>query len=345
MNENTRFIQRDRRLHSGDGVGFVTAAFCEIENFCRGILRSHWRGIPIYGDIHKLSIEHIRLLGIDIICGGFPCQDISTAGKGVGLNGTRSGLWWQMRRVIDEIRPRWLFIENVPALRIRGADEVLFSLEELGYTCWPLVVGAWAVGAPHQRNRAWIVGYTSIERGRPVAERSKGEYLSNPDRPSKAMANAESSGWSSRGGLCRNEEKESRPSDSDFAVAHSNGFIGTASALERRCPMVATESECKELGSDSEYVAHANGDRIREQPGRISRQSGQAPFFDFPNGPGPDQKPWEEPRTIESQVGGSTDGVSRRLAIKALGNAVVPQVVACIGACILVVNELLEEKR
>src|SRR5262249_35665923 len=95
----------------------------------------------------------------DLIAGGFPCQDISAAGKGAGIGGTRSGLWFEMARIIAGVRPAWVLVENVPALRARGADRVLADLEEIGYTCWPFVVGAWAVGAPHRRDRVWIVAH------------------------------------------------------------------------------------------------------------------------------------------------------------------------------------------
>lgn len=89
---------------------------------------------------------------------GFPCQDISVAGKGEGIQGSRSGLFYEAMRIVREVRPDWLLIENVPALRVRGADEVLDEVEQAGYSAWACVVGAWAVGAPHSRDRCWIVG-------------------------------------------------------------------------------------------------------------------------------------------------------------------------------------------
>jgi len=101
----------------------------------------------------------------EIWTGGFPCQDISAANpSGAGLDGERSGLWWDWLRLIRASRPRRLLIENSSFIRCRGADEVLRSLEVLGYACWPLVVGAHAVGARHRRDRCWIVANLMPER-------------------------------------------------------------------------------------------------------------------------------------------------------------------------------------
>jgi site-specific DNA-cytosine methylase len=111
--------------------------------------------------------------------GGFPCQDISVAGKGVGLGGSRSGLWFEWLRLIRACRPVRLLVENVPALRTRGADEILASLEECGYSCWPIVVGADLFGLHQKRNRIWIVANSvrsgcSEFTGLPTKTRSSG---------------------------------------------------------------------------------------------------------------------------------------------------------------------------
>jgi len=96
---------------------------------------------------------------VDLVAGGFPCQDVSAAGRGVGIErGHRSGLWREFARIVRELRPSWVLVENVPALRRRGADIVLGDLEAAGYSTWPLVVGARHVAAPHRRDRVWIVG-------------------------------------------------------------------------------------------------------------------------------------------------------------------------------------------
>lgn len=138
-------------------AGMRTVGFCEISPFCRSVLRHHWPDVPIYEDIRSLTATGLGR--IDLICGGFPCQDISAARAATapGIHGERSGLWFEMLRLVRECRPDWVLIENVARLRTLGADRVLGDLEEADYTPRPLVVGARDVGAPHPRARVWIV--------------------------------------------------------------------------------------------------------------------------------------------------------------------------------------------
>ena len=141
-------------------AGMRTIAFCEQDGFCRQALARHWPGVPAYPDIRTLSAARLRQDGVQhpvLLCGGFPCQDASLAGRGAGIQGARTGLWSHMARLVAECRPRWVVAENVPGLRSRGADRVLADLEALGYACWPLVVGAVHAGAPHLRRRMWLV--------------------------------------------------------------------------------------------------------------------------------------------------------------------------------------------
>jgi DNA (cytosine-5)-methyltransferase 1 len=145
-------------------AGMRTAAFCEIDPKARLVLRKHWPDVPIFEDVAALTAADMPEK-IDVICGGFPCQDISLAGKGAGLAGERSGLWFQFRRLIDEIRPAWVIVENVSALRSRGLDVVLGGLAALGYDAEWHCIPASAVGAPHQRDRVWIVAYPVRARG------------------------------------------------------------------------------------------------------------------------------------------------------------------------------------
>jgi len=140
---------------------FTTAAFCEIEPFCRRVLAHRWPGVRCYDDVRRLDADTIRRdgLAIDAICGGFPCQDISLAGKGAGLDGQRSGLWREFARLIRELRPRFVLVENVAALLGRGMGVVLGQLSELGYDAVWRRIAAADVGAPHLRQRIWIVAY------------------------------------------------------------------------------------------------------------------------------------------------------------------------------------------
>src|SRR3954469_20173895 len=115
-------------------AGMRTVAFCEIEPYCRAVLAKHWPHVPCYTDIRELTAARLAAdgIGVDVICGGFPCQDISVAGKGAGLAGERSGLWFEYARLIGEIRPRYVVVENVAALLVRGMDDVLGSLATFG---------------------------------------------------------------------------------------------------------------------------------------------------------------------------------------------------------------------
>lgn len=146
-------------------AGMQTVAFCEKEPFCRAILAKHWPGIPCYEDVCTLTADRLVRDGIrvDVICGGFPCQDISFAGKGAGLAGKRSGLWYEFHRLISEIQPHYAIIENVAALRSRGLDAVLRSLFEIGYDAEWHCIPASAIGAPHRRDRIWITAYRNAD--------------------------------------------------------------------------------------------------------------------------------------------------------------------------------------
>jgi len=143
--------------------GFKTVAFCEIEKFPRQVLAKHWPGVPIYEDVRTLTAARLAAdgIGVDAICGGFPCQDISTAGKGAGIAGERSGLWSEYARLIGELRPLYVIVENVAALLGRGLDRVCGDLAALRYDAEWHCIPASAVGAPHRRDRLWLVGHTN----------------------------------------------------------------------------------------------------------------------------------------------------------------------------------------
>jgi DNA (cytosine-5)-methyltransferase 1 len=142
-------------------AGMRTVAFCERDEYCRAVLAKHWPGVPCYDDVRTLTGERLSADGIspNLICGGFPCQDISSSGKGAGLGGERSGLWVDFARLIGEIRPRYAIVENVAALSFRGLLRVLGDLTSIGYDAEWHCIPASAIGAPHQRDRLWIIAY------------------------------------------------------------------------------------------------------------------------------------------------------------------------------------------
>lgn len=183
-------------------AGMRIVAFCEREPFCRAVLAEHWPDVPCFDDIRTLDVDALRPLGVDLVAGGFPCQPVSVAGKRRGHEDER-WLWPEMLRLVREVRPRWVLAENVAGLRTLGADGVLEDLESAGYSCWPLVVGADDVGAPHRRKRVWIVAYgPSGGFGMQCAE--PGASWDEPDgcglrRTSGALAYTGSEGYEGRG--------------------------------------------------------------------------------------------------------------------------------------------------
>ena len=114
-------------------AGIICKWQSEIDSYSSRVLKKHWPNVPNHGDITKMQTDQIEK--VDLICGGFPCQDISFAGKGAGLKGGRSGLFYELIRIVRGIRPQYLLLENVAALLIRGLDDVLGSLAAIGYDC------------------------------------------------------------------------------------------------------------------------------------------------------------------------------------------------------------------
>jgi DNA (cytosine-5)-methyltransferase 1 len=292
-------------------AGFTVRWQVEREPFCENVLARHWPDVVRRRDVRFAGAGTLE--PVDLIAGGFPCQDISAAGKGTGLErGHRSGLWREFARIVRELRPRWVLVENVPALRRRGADTVLGDLEAAGYACWPLVVGARHVGAPHRRDRVWIVGRMEEPNGGrrdggPHDKQSRGAFAQQASA-GVADADVERSRRERRGGLL-DDERAARGND-----AHG-------------CNLAVGLADC---------------DPTRLEGRRVP---GCERADQWPAGPASRPHDWEEPRTVESPLGRAAHGLSRRLAgarwrneLKALGNAVVPQVVEVIGRAILAVE-------
>lgn len=191
-------------LFSGIGGFELAGAWCghhtiwqsEIDPYCIALLAERFPGVPNLGDITRIDWRTVETP--DIVVGGFPCQDISTAGKGAGLAGARSGLWYEYVRAIRDLGPRYIIVENVSALLFRGIDVVLGTLADLGYDAEWQMYGAADLGAPHRRHRLWLLAYPNRGNGQSERERGKrrptpgngatnvpgrgGETLAHPDR-------------------------------------------------------------------------------------------------------------------------------------------------------------------
>ncbi len=148
----------------------------EINPYCRAVLAKHWPEVRRYEDVRL--VRGADLAPVDVICGGFPCQDISSAGAKAGIAGPRSGLWQEFRRLVGEAGPRYVVVENVGALHLRGLDVVLGGLADLGMDAIWFPLAAADVGAPHLRERLFVVGYPNCDGPPGVSEHDEAPGLS-----------------------------------------------------------------------------------------------------------------------------------------------------------------------
>ena len=178
MNELALFAGAGGGILGGKLLGWKCVCAVEYEPAARRMLAARQddgclEPFPIWDDVRTFDGKPWRGL-VDVVSGGFPCQDISAAGKGAGLDGERSGLWSEMSRIIGEVRPRFALVENSPVLTSRGLGVVLGDLAAMGYDARWGVLGAIATGAPHKRDRIWIVANATGDRWGQRIENSAG---------------------------------------------------------------------------------------------------------------------------------------------------------------------------
>jgi DNA (cytosine-5)-methyltransferase 1 len=168
VNELALFAGAGGGILGGHLLGWRTVCAVEWEPYAACVLAARQNDgvlppFPIWDDIQTFDGRPWRGR-VDVVSGGFPCQDISAAGKGAGIEGERSGMWREMSRVVGEVRPQYVYVENSPMLTTRGGTRVIADLTALGYDAQWDVMGAADVGAPHLRDRIWIVAHASIGR-------------------------------------------------------------------------------------------------------------------------------------------------------------------------------------
>ena len=295
-------------------AGMKCAWQVEIDPYARAVLNKHWPDVPKHDDVRTFPPTHTHThdFSVDLICGGFPCQDISVAGKGAGLAGERSGLWNDFARIIRAVRPRWVVIENVPALTARGLGTVLGDLAEIGFDAEWHCIPASAVGAPHQRERIWIVAVwnshskrsdlqcvSDSKDGRTIPQASRRQ----PSQVSRASHVADSKSVSGRARLCQDD----------------------------------TQQNGNQSGNGSGNVSNAcrNGWQGCWQDGHVARSSGlrSGAWGDEEQDVSAAAAGWWE---SEPDVGRVAHGIPSRVdRLRCLGNAVVPQVVEVIGRAIV----------
>ena len=324
-------------------AGFETVAFCEIEPYCQDVLRKHWPDTPIYNDVRSLTGEQLRADGIvpDVIVGGYPCQPFSVAGHQRGEKDERH-LWPEVHRLIREVRPRWVICENVSGHIKLGLDEVLSTLEAEGYTVWPFIIPACGVDAPHKRDRIWIVAHANSQGqsdGSEYEQRvARDENVGNAAGGKRYRDNGRRSGerqQSSPVGLTRSSKaKSSNVGNAEYNGSSSAEVGGKPKEAGGRPPQGAGQAKQPSGAGgreDDEAVADSTDERPQgrtEEPvygfGHLSQQSERG-GTDFGSG-------WP----VEPNVGRVANGVpARSHRIKALGNAVVPQIPEVIGKVIM----------
>ena len=189
MNELALFAGAGGGILGGKLLGWRTICAVEYDSYAASVLVARQNdgsleAFPVWDDVRTFDGKPWRGR-IDVISGGFPCQDISSAGKGAGITGERSGLWGEMARIIGEVLPRFVFVENSPLLISRGLGIVLSNLSEMGYDARWGIVGADDAGAPHQRKRIWILAHANEVNSRQVGENaaeSQGRRVSDDTR-------------------------------------------------------------------------------------------------------------------------------------------------------------------
>jgi len=226
--------------------GAYTSWQVEQNTYCQKVLAKNWPEARIYDDVRNITKNNVEQ--VDILCGGFPCQDISLAGKGEGLHGKKSGLWWEMHRIIDELQPRAVIMENVAAINVRGLGTVLGSLSQIGYDAEWCTIRASDFGAPHRRARWFCIAYPThsySQRSGQTSQRrtsqinSKGREIQQGRSQNTTYSNSK---WSSKQYLqyqCLEEEiKFKRRGSKANGVndGNSNYWYGfpTTSAICRR---------------------------------------------------------------------------------------------------------------
>lgn len=264
----------------------------EADPFCRRVLARHWPEVPRHEDVR--TVDPAILEPVEIVCGGFPCQDVSSAGLRKGLAGERSGLWREFARIVRAMRPQWVVVENVASGARLWLDAVVRDLGELGYEALPVPLAASDVGAPHRRARIFVIARLGPGEVHEHAANSNGHELRNqqrriPDRPGTSEL--------------ADDGKARNAPDADRERQHA----GAVDAEMAGAP-------------ESSDAAPVTGVHARPH-----RQRGA------PDGAGRYWQDWPAVSPVRRDDDGLPDEVDRTKRIKALGNAVVPQCAEVIG--------------
>ena len=303
MNELALFAGAGGGILGGKLLGWRTVCAVEWESYPASVLCARQNDgllppFPIWDDVQTFDGKPWRGI-VDVVSGGFPCQDISAAGKGAGIDGERSGMWKHMARVVSEVRPRFVFVENSPMLVSRGLERVLGDLTAIGYDAKWTVMGAADVGANHKRDRIWIVAKladTSSKRW------EANEHTGNINRRTFC-------GSVSQQGENGREQHLDNTMFAGLEGAHDNAKLSKRIQQEpnQRCAEVSNSSSLG-LSGQGQHEQSVNSAQSRERKA-TELVYGRSPDF------------W----AIEPNVGRVADGVAARVdRLKAIGNGQVP---------------------
>lgn len=300
MNELALFAGAGGGILGGHLLGWRTVCAVERDAYAAQVLAQRQNdgalpAFPIWSDVCSFDGRPWRGL-VDVVSGGFPCQDISAAGNGDGIDGARSGLWREMARIVGEVRPRFVYVENSPLLVGRGLAVVLGDLAEMGYDAQWCIVSASDCGAPHQRERCWVVAHDNgTWKSQPAGQQQ--ERRLGPEQCSETMASAHG-----------NTGNEGRQSDTAQEPGRRNA---DRSGIR---PVLADAVREREREREQRIVTCEPDTQVRKEPRERPNRPCSDGFRRWPTEPG---------------MGRVADGVAHRVdRIKALGNGQVPRVAA-----------------
>ncbi len=323
-------------------AGFEIVGQIEYDKFCNKVLTKHWPHVPRWGDILQVNSNELKnkLGKIDIMVGGFPCQNISIAGKKEGIQiGNQSGLWFEFRRLISDIRPQVVFLENVAAINVRGGVRVIADLTQMGYDCEWGTIRASDTGEPHRRERWFCIAKRSDSnstgaglgqldnnrqrrkspnlRERKMVRQENRKIVTKRIKASNLMGDTDNTGYS--------KSRQQYHSDS-IGSSDKKGHILRSKAV--RSSQLGNPNSKRPQGENGTKLESCNTSRSSHRPrfepcirrvldGLPTRIHGHQ----WPARLGEEQYEWEAPRIAPKKM------PNRRSRIKALGNAVVPQVI------------------
>lgn len=334
--------------------GFETIAFCDSDEPCRKVLRKHWPDTPIFTDVCALTAQDIQPFcpdGLSLITAGFPCQDISVAGKQAGYNGKRSVLFYEIIRLARELRPKFLLLENVRNLLSHQNgetfQETLFQIAQAGYDAEWAVIPASDLGACHKRERIWIIAYANhakwredgasgCSEGRTQCLQGREEIPSGLAKPFAPSIVTDAQSRTSKQRPHRQAEHDSESARSKLPMAQSrdthSSLLPTAYAQDRgnfgldEQARTQLQLECMGEAGGALFTTYANHQRQQEQhPPSIADRSRWPCWSNAQRRLHPNWRSYLSKPVLRR----GDDGLSNRVVrLKQLGNSIVPQVAA-----------------